>query len=361
MIRKAPFSRWKLTAALATAGLLLAVGCCPGYVVRAAFEEGKILAARTPIVEALADPELDAPTRTKLEAVSRARAFAEEIGLNPEGSFSSYAKVDRDVLLWVLVASRPTSFELKRWWFPFVGAVPYRGYFDKELGVRAATQLKAQGYEVSLRPADAFSTLGWFDDPILSTTLRHPLPRVVETVLHENVHSTVWVPGHVPFNETLANFVGTAAAKEMLAREALAQPGDQTAREHAAAADKQLASERHIAAAVWALFGELKALYASATSDEFKLKEREVIFERHMRPLRAELGDLPAFRALNNAELIQLVIYMQDFAAFERAFERCGGSWHCFFGLIRDVESGIDSSSEDPYSLLKRLTERSGQ
>ncbi|NLF25648.1 MAG: aminopeptidase [Deltaproteobacteria bacterium] len=187
---------------------LLAMGCSPLYITQAVYQESLILLRRRSISKVIADPNTHPDLKIKLQLVLDARAFAMRIGLEPRGSFTKYTHMDQDVLTWVLAASRPDAFILKQWWFPFVGRVPYRGFFEKADALSAAAALQDQGYETSIRGAEAFSTLGWFNDPVLSTTLQRSAPSIVETVLHESTHSTIWVPGHVDFNESLANFVG---------------------------------------------------------------------------------------------------------------------------------------------------------
>src|SRR5690606_33281988 len=93
-----------------------------------------------------------------------------------------------------------------------VGSVPYKGFFEKEDAEHAAQKLELAGFETWVRGTDAFSTLGWFDDPVLSTTLSNSIPSIVDTVIHESVHSTVWIKGRVDFNESLANFIGGQGA-----------------------------------------------------------------------------------------------------------------------------------------------------
>jgi len=150
-------------------GVILAAlsGCSPFYVIRAAYEEGKILMNRKEIAEAIAAPDTSPDERNKLELVLEAREFAIGMGLTPGESFTKFTHVDRDTLAWVVLGSKPDSFTLYTWWFPIVGRVPYKGFFEKASADAAAAALERRGYESWVRGTEAISTLGWFNDPVL--------------------------------------------------------------------------------------------------------------------------------------------------------------------------------------------------
>ena len=211
--------------------LLLALcGCSPGYFVRAAYEEGRILWRRKPITTVLAEDGVAPDVRRKLEMVLELRDFAaDELRLNVGGSYAAYSYVDRPVLLHVLTAVPKTSFEPYTWWFPFVGRVPYKGYFDRNDADKEAESLAAQGYDTNIRPAGAFSTLGWFDDPLLGRLLKLDRVSLADVVVHELLHNTLFVPRSVAFNESLANFVGKHGAIEFFVRRHGVQSPEATA------------------------------------------------------------------------------------------------------------------------------------
>src|SRR5690606_16686498 len=142
------------------------------YFAQAAIQESKILLRREPIAEVLEQPEISAQEQRKLKIVLAARDYAEAIGLKPGDSFTQYTRLEQDTLAWVVMGSRKDAFELYTWWFPFVGSVPYKGYFSQAGAEREARRLERLGYETWVRGTDAISTLGWFNDPLLSTTLQ---------------------------------------------------------------------------------------------------------------------------------------------------------------------------------------------
>src|SRR5262245_47328617 len=165
--------------------LLLCTGCSPFYVLRASIEEGRILSRRRPLLEVQSDVATNDTIRHKLDVVIQARAFAEhELGLRAGESFTTYSWVESDTLLMVLSAARKDRFEQFTWWFPVVGRVPYKGYFKFQQAYDAAAALEKAGYDAYVRPSGAFSTLGWFNDPLLNTVLRYGDVSLASTVIH---------------------------------------------------------------------------------------------------------------------------------------------------------------------------------
>jgi predicted aminopeptidase len=187
--------------------------CSPVYLLRAGYHEAKILARRQPIVDMLRNPDIPAETREKLALVLQARDYAERVlELDTGDSYTLYSRTDGDTLAIVLSAARKDRFEKVTWWFPIVGHVPYRGYFNPRAAERAAERMERRGYDTYLRPIAAFSTLGWFNDPLLSTLLRHDEVPLVNTVIHELTHNSLYLPGQAAFNESFATFVGGRGA-----------------------------------------------------------------------------------------------------------------------------------------------------
>jgi predicted aminopeptidase len=306
----------------------LLTACSPVYVARAGIEEARILSRRRPIVRVIEDPATSAETRRKLDLVLQARDFAEHaLGLNAGQSYTTYSWVDSDTLLLVVSGSRRDRFQAYTWWFPIVGRVPYKGYFHFEHAHREAARLEAAGYDAYVRPAGAFSTLGWFNDPLLNTVLRYDDVSLVSTVIHEILHSTVYIPGQVAFNESFANFVGDRGAIEFFClRDGEDSPRCRQARDwwH---------DNLRYAAFLSSLVGDLEAVYrrADLTLEE-KLQRREVIFadarRRFSEEVQPELltGGFRGFltRPLNNATLIGTRLYYDRLGAFEAVYQHMG-------------------------------------
>src|SRR5579871_3979453 len=160
------------------------------YLVRAAWAEGSILARRRSIEAMVADPATSAETAAKLRLVLAARAFAaDSIHLRTRESFTTYTQLDRDTLVLVLSGAYPDRLAPYTWWFPIVGRVPYKGFFEFGAARSAERELASRGFDVYLRPSPAFSTLGFFNDPLLSTSLRADTIDLANTVIHELTHN----------------------------------------------------------------------------------------------------------------------------------------------------------------------------
>ncbi len=338
-----------------------AAACSPGYVLRGAYEQSKILLARREIARVVDDPTTSADRREKLRIVLEAREFSERIGLNPGGSFKSFAEVSRDPLAWVVVASRRDAFAMYTWWFPIVGTVPYKGFFEKADAEAQAKELQALGFEASIRGTEAFSTLGWFDDPVVSTTLKNAPSRIANTVIHESVHTTVWIPGSVPFNESLANFVGSQGAVNFFAarvKECRAAEGECGEDEkQLLAAQREYAFQFELADLIDNLFASLEKLYhdPSLTSEE-KIARRVEVFDSIMKPFRQRFPTLQILKEVNNADIIQLKLYLSNIWIFRELFITRDQDWTAFMSTMREVQRRMEAHpSSDPFAILQEL------
>ena len=371
--------RWWLLAAVAAvvaAGVWPGAACSPGYVIRAGWAEAKILHGRRPIPEVIAEPGTDERTRSQLRLAQAAREFAmDELGLDVGDSYTTYTELDRDTLAMVLSAAHRDRLESRTWWFPVVGRVPYRGFFDFDEAAREQRSLETQGYDTYLRPTSAFSTLGWFSDPVLSTIVRYDEIELVATIIHELSHNHLFVPGQVRFNESYATWVGRVGAAEFFCSldagagaraEGWGEVGDGAG--EGGAANVRTLDLCGQARARWEdmqrfsvflddLVAELEAVYADSTLGRGgKLGRREEIFLAHRDRFRTRVQ--PSFRALtfasfastplNNATLLSRMRYyhrLPDFAALQR---RHKGSLPAAIEFIRAGVEGAD----DPFSLL---------
>ncbi|MEZ4330412.1 MAG: aminopeptidase [Myxococcota bacterium] len=203
---------------------LVASGCDYAHL---AAGQLKILWHRRPLAAAVQDPRLPPDDRALLARVDSVRAFARALGLRVGNQYTSFVEWPGDRIVTTLVRTRPGSLETVGWWYPFLGRLPYRGYFDQVRAEREARRLRErQGYDVCVSAVTAYSTLGWLDDPVTSPMLGRGAANLVETLLHELVHATVFVDGDADFNEGVALFVGQEAAIryfESIERERAAQ------------------------------------------------------------------------------------------------------------------------------------------
>jgi predicted aminopeptidase len=194
---------------LLTALASLETGC---YYTHLASGQLRMLLARRDVGDLIADPETPEKLRQHLELAQQVRAYAAEIGLDVGGQYTSYVEWPGDRIVTTVVATRPGEVEAENFWFPFAGSVPYKGFFDEERARAEAAALRSRGRDVCLFPIPAYSTLGWLDDPLTAPMLREDRGRLIETILHELVHATVYVRDEPEFNEGLATFVGQEAA-----------------------------------------------------------------------------------------------------------------------------------------------------
>ncbi|MBI4424348.1 MAG: aminopeptidase [Elusimicrobia bacterium] len=318
--------------------LLLLAGCSPAYVFQAWRGHARLMSRRQPIERLLKDPATPPELRARLRLAQEVRAFAfERVGIPVSGNYSGYVDVPGPAVTFVVSASRRAAFEAKTWWFPFVGRVPYKGYFAREAAERERARLEAGGWDAALAGVPAYSTLRWFEDPVLSTMARLPPGELAELLLHELTHTAVFLRGQADFNEAFATFCGEAAAQDFLASRFGADSPE------LAGYRGSLSAEAERSAALEALYRELDALYRGAASDEEKLERRGPIFERH----RATLGRA----ALNNATVLAYRRYRRDLDGFRQAHERLGRSWPKTLGLMRSL------GRRAPREALKRWLE----
>jgi predicted aminopeptidase len=347
-LRRSPYTWIILLSALV--GSILS-GCSPIYVLRAAYEEGKILWRREPIADFLQKPEVVQGTQEKLRLVLAARDYARDVlKFNVGGSYSSYSYVDRPDLTYIVVAAPKTELRPYTWWFLVVGSVPYKGFFSKEDAQAEIEKLNAEGYDTNLRTSAAFSTLGWFDDPLLSHLLRHDKVLLSEIVFHELFHNTLYVKGAGAFNESSANFIGHRAAIDFF-RERF---GDGSG-EHLRAL-QLWEDEREFGAFIREVALTLTELYSRDIPRDDKLRLREEVFTAAKAEWMRRIADRPVQRfrgfsqqPLNNAVLMHYVVYLKDFDLFESLYEACGRN------LVRTVETlrNAVSKNGEPFEAVR--------
>lgn len=327
-------------------------GCGVGYLTNVAYEQSKILFSREPIGEVIKEGAVSEEEAEKLVLVLDAREFAKTLGLDPGGSYEKFARIDRDVLSWIVMGSKKESFSLRMWWFPVVGSVPYKGFFEKADADAEALELEKIGLETRVRPTDAYSTLGWFSDPVLSTMLRRDKVQLVNMIIHESVHSTFWFPGHVPFNESLANFVADHGAYEFFKaryEENPKQENEVLLRQ----AERMLGFNLEMGTHLEKLHEELTKLYDSELSVESKLVQRREIFDRVMTTFKAKYPGMTVFKEVNNAEIMQLKIYHTGLDKFMKVYEYYDRDLKRFIKTLHQLSE--DPEEKDPYEMLGDL------
>ena len=329
------------------------------YLIRAAAAEGKILAGRRRIIALVADSTTNPKIASKLRLVLSARAFAaESIGLRAKESFTTYTQLDRDTLVLVLSGAYRDKLASYTWWFPIVGRVPYKGYFDFAKAKDAAKALEHDGFDVYLRPSPAFSTLGFFNDPLLSTSLGADTLDLANTVIHELTHNTFYASGQAVFNESFASFVGSRGSAWFF-----------RSRGSPAAADQCDArwSDDKILARFWAqLYKSVDSAFNALPSDSrARLRARDTLYAEARRRLVTEIG--PQLKTINpkalerlrldNAALLAHRIYSTDLDLFDAVWASENGDLRATIARIIVLAK---SRPKDPFGALRDSVARRG-
>jgi len=295
-------------------------GC---YLTRGAYEEARILWNRRPISQVITNPELDPEIRERLKTVLAVRDFARDhLGLKTGDAYTTVSPVDSGAIVYVVMAAPRDSLEPYEWWFPIVGYVPYRGYFNAGEARALAADLEQKGYDTMVRPAVAFSSLGFFNDPLLSNLLSLTRVELAGIITHELFHRTYFLASDVIFDESAANYVGSRGAVEFFKDTGGNSSPDTLA------AQGVLDSDMKFSHFLLQAEAKLLRIYTSDLSKDDKLKRREAAFEEiksDYAKLKPTLSGLERFdldkEPLNNAVLLNYLIYfheLDDFAALER-------------------------------------------
>jgi predicted aminopeptidase len=315
---------------VAAAAVVLFLGVTPMgcYISRAAYEEARILARRQPIPKLVARESTEPALRAKLAMVLEARQFAvDSLRLDAEESFTSFSQLDRDTLVLVVSAAYRDRLARKTWWFPVVGSFPYKGFFDFAEAQRTAQQLRDEGFDVTVGPSSAFSTLGWFNDPLVSTTVKADSVTLVNTVLHELLHTTFFAKGQVSFNESFATFVGGRGAEHFFRAK-----GDSTLLKRA----QDDWQDDLLLGAFWERTAkEIDSVFAALpdSATALRIASRDTVYARARRRLVDSVG--PQLRGypvgwvervpLNNAVLLSRRVYAERLDRFDSVYAAAGG------------------------------------
>jgi len=352
-------ARWTIGLVVALGVAYLVIAPTGHYLVRAAIAEGKILAHRRPISAIIADSATKPAVAAKLRLVLAARAFAaESIGLEAKQSFTTFSQLERDTLVLVLSGAYRDRLASYTWWFPVVGRVPYKGFFDFTAARDAARKLERDGFDVYLRPSPAFSTLGWFNDPLLSTSLGADSLDLANTVIHELTHNTFYAPGQAVFNESFANFVGARGSAWFFRSRGSPAAADQ--------ADARWADEK-VLARFWAtLYHRVDSAFKAHPTDSLaRLAARDTLYAQARRELVDVVGTqlrtysrrgLERVR-LDNAALLAHRIYTTDLDLFDELWvERRGDLRKTIAAIIE----GAKGNPKHPFEGLRAEVTKGG-
>jgi len=345
-------------------GLLLLVIIRPapgssdvGYYAHATWGGLKLLSGRHSVAALLEDPRTSPGLKAQLDLATRARDFAStELRLPDNKSYRKYKHIDRSFATWTVVVAPELSIQPVQWCFPIAGCVSYRGYFSRTRAEKFASKWEAKQYDVDVGGVRAYSTLGWFADPLLSTFIELPEPELVGLIFHELAHQRLYVKGDTELNESFATTVELVGVQRWIESE-----GREELQPDFVASVRR---ERDFADLVRTYRTRLGEVYSQERDDGWKRKHKEDLLQQLRDDydlLRESWGGVTAHDAwfdqgLNNARLASAAAYYDHVPAFCALLEQCSGSLECFF---EQAEALADRDSEERKASLQRLADQS--
>jgi len=317
--------------------MLAGTGCSTiSYYSQAVGGHLKLMRARQPLVDVLADEATSPELRDKLQTLVETREFAvTELGLPDNDSYSSFVETGRDAVTWNVVAATEFSVNPETWCFPVAGCVSYRGYFDRADADAFAADLAKENYDVTVGGASAYSTLGWFDDPILDTMLRGNDTRYVSTLFHELAHQVLYVKDDSNFNEAYASFV-----EQIGMRRWLEQRGES---DRIAQYDSSLERVEDFVELLKLTRENLQAAFAKELDEQAMRAEKAAVFEQmkvDYEALKMTWSGYSGYddwfkRDLNNARLVAVSTYRRYVPAFHAMYIEAGEDLMKFYEVAR--------------------------
>ncbi|WP_020676694.1 aminopeptidase [Geopsychrobacter electrodiphilus] len=319
--------------------LLFLLGACTdsAYYLQAARGQYAILEKRQPIAELLSGTTIDSQRKAELARILQIRDFATtQLALPDNASYRSYVELDRPYPIWNVVAAPALSLKPKTWCFPIAGCVSYRGYFSKSAAKSFAQSLQDENYDTLVAGVPAYSTLSWFDDPVLSSFSHWPAASIARLIFHELAHQQLYLTGDSAFNEAFATSVGIAGTRLWLSQYGSAEERRQFA----------IQLEREVAFVNWtnSLRQQLADLYASSLSDQEKLTRKNNLFAAaHLQyqALKNSWGGYGGYdnwvKTLNNARLASLQTYRRLLPAFNRLFEENQRNFSRYYQACKEL------------------------
>ena len=343
---------FRMALPLLAMGLLFVSGCASqvGYLAKQGRYLMRYSRGARPVEAVIADPATPADTRDFLLKVRDIKSYAvQKVGLKNNDNYTGYKEIDRDHLVDVVQACDAASFDTYMWAYPFLGRLPYKGFYERPDADAEAARLRKLGYDVIIRPVDAFSTLGFTTDPVYSFMKSYSPFQIASLIIHEQTHATLFLKGQPEFNEEMATFVGDEGAFQWL-RETYGEASP----EYRDAVESQADADLFVSL-LHGLTEKLKAVYAMPITREEKIARKGEIIDEFKQGLAG--GEGARFRTaayahlqklqLNNAYLSLYSLYSDDVPLLRDWFvQRCGGNLQVFMQSMKDFAAHGDVKAQ---------------
>ena len=327
-------------------------GCQIGYYIKSGHQQFSMMTTRVSITEAFQNPNLTADQKRKIDLSQKARVFAfDKLRLKKSDNYSTFIDLKRPYVTWVVNAAEKWEMKNYQWQYPIIGAMPYKGFFNEAEAASEKQAMITEGYDAYVRGVSAYSTMGWFQDSLLSSMLRYKDHDLVNTIIHELVHTTVYIKSNSDFNERLAVFIGNKGT-ELFYKDL---EGESSATLKIIADENQ--DDQKFSVFISNELASLDQWYkdnkGKASEDDRQKRLQDVIshFEQKLKPqLKTNSYDKFAKEPMNNARMGLYKTYMENLDDFEKAFERHNHDLLKFINAIKNLED-----SEKPEEDLKKI------
>lgn len=342
--------------------LLSFSSCQIGYLFHVSYQHLALLNSKVPVDKALESDTLSDEQKRKIRLTQEVRTFAfDKLKLNPSKNYTEFVDLKRPYVTYAVMAAKKWKLESYRWDFPFIGKAPYKGYYDEKMAKDEAEEMKKQDYDVFVRGISAFSTLGKLTDPLLSSMLNYSDHDLVNTIIHELVHTTLFIKDNIDFNERLAVFVANKGT-EMFYFE---KEGPQSK------TVEQIKNENEDDALfsqfITKELDELKDWYEKFDhTKNISVDEKESLRQKRFEQIKNHFNDnlssllktksYSAFaqRTMNNATLGNYHTYMKNLDLFEKVYQKNGGTIPLFLEKCKEL-----NKVDDPEAQLQKWAEAS--
>ena len=340
-----------LTALILAAMPFFLSGCLLVYLVKSGYNQLKILNDRVPIKKVLAEKNLPAKERHKLELALEARDFAvHHLHLHATKNYTTFVDLHRPYVSWIVTVAYKDKLKQHYFWYPIVGHLPYKGFFNPKEAKAEAKRYAKKGYDVMVGGVTAYSTLGWFEDPILSTMLNEPDYDLVNTIIHESTHATIFIKSQAGFNERLAVFVGDLGTK--LFYKYKEGPHSKTLREIRRENADDILFSKFISKEIARMKNWYKSHpHPTEAQRQIQFQKIKTDFVKSVKPkLLTDTYVNFTHTKLNNAVLLYFGTYNYNLSDFAKLYKKLGDNFDRFIQVCKTFEN-----SRNPTADLKKM------